>query len=175
MAVIIGTTLFMSHSFASGNTARLNRSVVAGNQTSAFTMQVGIVSHSKTFLYGGAFHFYQSNATIRNSNFSGNTAENGGALSIEKSDLAIDNCRFTKSIATFDGGVLIARSKCTVTITNSTFDENKTVKHGILFVTHQCFIQINSTTFRDNFVGNDGGGISLRAGSTSVIRGCMFH
>ena len=136
MAVVISTTLFMSHSFVSGNTAQLNRSAVAANQISEFTMQLGIVSHSKTLLYGGAVHFYQSNATIRNTKFSENTAEYGGTLSIEKSNLTVDNCHFTKSIATYDGGVLVARSKCTVTMTNSTFDENKTVRmHGILFVT----------------------------------------
>ena len=175
MGVIISATLLLSHSFVSGNSAQSNGREVVASQNSGFMLQIGIVPHSRINLYGGAIHSYESNVIITNCNFSENVAEYGGALSVERSNLTIDSCSFSKSIASMNGGVLVAESHCIITVTNSTFVDNKAVHDdGILSILKTCLICISNSTFRNNAVGDDGGAIMVQYSSTSIIRGCNF-
>lgn len=112
VAVVVRAIFLMAYSYAFSNTAG-SISTGAASHHSLLDFESGIFPHSRTRWNGGAIHFYQSNATIKKCNFSGNVAENGGVLSVEREcNVSVEMCFFSDNIASIDGGALVAKSLC---------------------------------------------------------------
>lgn len=149
-------------------------SVIAIDGDSAFTKNTATSTESQAG--GGAFYLSDCTGSIKNAEFSENSATNGGSVSIFKSkDEAIkfENCTFdksstTKTGATFylntssvdiigctvtnsdgkDNGGIIYSTTCTVNISDSTF-ENCNGTSGLIYLTKSTFTSTN-----DKYIGN---------------------
>lgn len=74
---------------------------------------------------------YKSTLILNNTNvFNTYTSNNGGAISTQFTDLTVDNCNFTNNTAKlFGGSIRVASGK--LKITNSVFDDSKTIGNGV--------------------------------------------
>jgi predicted outer membrane repeat protein len=140
-------------SISSGNTVAI----------SGMTFQNGDASLSGL---GGAI-YNDGILTINNSNFSGNSADDGGAIwSEDDSTLTINNSTFSGNSSSGNGGAIYSDFDSILTINNSTFSDNS-ANYGGALQTTGSIVEINNSTFSDNSATASGGAIYL-FGSASV-------
>ena len=125
---------------------------------------VHVESHDATI--GGALVVTNSSLTICNSNFSGNSAQLGGAIFVEfGSTVTIDNCTFFDNSATnctddqCNGGALFVDDGCTVTAQNSTFENNTSDFSGGAIAQFRGTLEDTQNEFNFNRARNFGGSI----------------
>jgi hypothetical protein len=147
---------------------------------------LGIRSASKVIIHQGQFIHNYTNVP----NHDPNTA--GGAINVADSVLRISNTRFENNISGAYAGAISALSafqdpvtvpRCDVLIVNSTFIENKTLRHpsvssdlptegGAIVAEDQTLLRIYSSRFIKN-TSNIGGGIDIYRGRVEVY-GSVF-
>ena len=112
---------------------------------------------------GGAMIVMKSNATIYNSVFKANRANNGGAMYFgAESNITINNCVFTFNSARSCvnrpclGGALFVNETNKVFITNSTFENNTSEKGGMIVVFNATLLVSNCSILRNTATSNGG-------------------
>lgn len=132
--------------------------------------------------HGGAIYVSQlTELTVTGATFIGNTSLNsGGAIYIDNSyskSVSIENCTFSNNKAYVDGGA-ICNNASKLTVTNSTFTENKTTT-GNGGAVYSRFLpndpnEISGSTFTKNEAALDGGAMYIypTGGALSAITNC---
>ncbi|MCZ6612266.1 MAG: right-handed parallel beta-helix repeat-containing protein, partial [Planctomycetota bacterium] len=145
-----------------------------------------------------------TNPTVTNCTFSGNTAFGGGGMYNVSSSPTVTNCTFSGNTAFGGGGGGMYNDFSSPTVTNCTFDDNTASAGAGMFnfdtsspaISHCQFINnttsgngagggmINSTnssptisdcTFSGNFGGGPGGGMGNGFGSSPIVTNCTFN
>ena len=136
---------------------------------------------NNTAITAGAISVTNATVNIDNSYFSGNKAEDGGAMQIrEAGDIVISNSTFDNNSATdvdplisggFRGGAIHIVEAGKVEITNSTFYNNSASIGGALAIAYansDSDTIVQNSTFYNNNAATDGGAIYNGAGSMTV-------
>ena len=119
---------------------------------------------------GGALHYYNgytesTTLTLINSAFTGNKANNAGAIYVRNSTANIINTSFTKNNAK-NGGVIYTED-AELNITNSQFIENSAYEGGAIFNEKSKLIDITNTKFTKN-TAKYGGAIDSNEGEINI-------
>ena len=132
------------------------------------------VKHSTwSYCVGGALYFsemYGSElqskemVSITESNFSNNSALNGGAIAVYLAKVRIDGSRFCNNTASYFGGAVVARTYDTININGSFFQFNKAYRlGGAVYVRDSHTVSIGSSSFYQNIlILKTSGGSALR-------------
>ena len=158
------------------NRARDSGGVVYGRECVTVTISDSAIYSSQTEDSGGCVYIQEaSNANIKLSNFTNNSADYGGVLIARRfSNVTVDDCLFINNSAEIDGGTLFARIQTTLTIGNSEFISNKATNNGIILAADNSAIMLNNSNFSYNMVGFDGGALSLYDSSILRMIGCAI-
>jgi hypothetical protein len=113
------------------STTELYDCTFTGNASSGMYNNLGLTNVSEcTFnenTEGGMYNF-QCEATVSNSLFIGNLADNGGGMNNVESNATVKNCLFIGNSADYGGGM--HNDYCSPTITNCTFNQNEANVNG---------------------------------------------
>lgn len=128
-----------------------------------------VTNATTIFNGGGAIDNAGSNSqlTVVNSEFTGNSARNGGAINnFNASDANITNSTFTNNSATDGGAIHNAGSGATVNLFSSTLSGNTATSDGGAISnggsSNTGIANIHNSTILNNTANSDGGGISTR-------------
>ena len=107
----------------------------------------------------------RANATLRHCRFTGNTSGSGGAVFVRSDGtLTVTNSTFEENIARNSGGAIFTRGGVTFTATGSTFREN-TAGSGqngsAIYLSSAVGDESQGTIARCSFIGNSAAGVSL--------------
>ncbi|MBQ9803542.1 MAG: hypothetical protein IJW35_01725, partial [Lentisphaeria bacterium] len=110
--------------------------------------------------------------------FSGNNSDKtGGAIQVNANDLSVDGATFYQNFtSSAHGGAIGDRSgsATNITVSNTTFDRNKTVgSGGAIYSFKNASLSVTDSVFTGNTAGNNGGAISIEKGA--VISGSKFY
>ena len=113
---------------------------------------------------GGAIYNYESSIVVKNTYFSNNSAEYGGAIYNDggESSQLIVNSTFTGNTSDVDGGAIYSDSffdPISLTIAKSTFSENEASGYGGAVFTDGSDLTVAETIFFSNAASEDGGAI----------------
>ena len=117
---IVGTTFTSNSAAGRGGALQFNSSAESSVDGATFT--------SNNASNGACIHTEAGNVTVTNSTFSGNTGTNGGAVRVLSSSLVLDNCTLQNNSTTGQGGAIDVQSSGKVTVYNSSFSGNSSVK-----------------------------------------------
>lgn len=116
--------------------------------------------------------------TVQNCRFLSNTAAQGPAMWLQAANVKVDNTQFVSNVASDRGGAIYAKAASTVTLTNCTFNANKSTgtRGGAIYAEGSAL-----TATGTSFVGNReeagdesyGGAIYL-SGCTGSLTTCSF-
>ena len=113
-------------------------------------------------LKGGAVSAESSDIThISHSNFTKNSATNGGTLA-SSGTILMSNCVVNKNTVSGDGGSLYLEEGSKINITNSEFTENSAFGAGGFMSITTGTVTITNSSFKKNTAGTDGGVISAK-------------
>lgn len=117
----------------------------------------GQATKSDGFLGGGMFNF-NSNPTVMNCIFTGNTATAGGGMFNSGSSPTVTDCMFDGNIADEEGGGMASRNGSDPTVVRCTFTGNTATDGGGM---HNDLSNLITTacTFDHNNATNNGGGM----------------
>lgn len=150
--------------FEINNAARLLNVTLSG-----LTFQNGDATGSE----GGAIRITDDEVvTIRSSNFTGNTADSGGALYSDGGIIQIVSTTFSANTASDDdGGAISIDGPVTLSIQNSIFTGNSSTNEdgGAIYIDGANGVIIQGATFAGNTAGEDGGAIAMERTSGSVL------
>ena len=112
---------------------------------------------------------------IRETNFTGNSAHDGGALNLG----ALTDCHVVRSVFNYNtakgsGGAVYADSKSLVQVKNTNFTNSNAIDGGAIYIDSHSKLQTNMCSFWKNFGKQAGGAIMLKGYSTAVIESCHF-
>ncbi|MBE6399861.1 MAG: hypothetical protein E7041_06950 [Lentisphaerae bacterium] len=110
--------------------------------------------------------------------FSGNNSDKtGGAIQVNANDLSVDGATFYQNFtSSAHGGAIGDRSGSAtdITVSNTTFDRNKTAgSGGAIYSFKNASLSVTDSVFTGNTAGNNGGAISIEKGA--VISGSKFY
>ncbi|MCP4844056.1 MAG: hypothetical protein GY901_03010, partial [Actinomycetia bacterium] len=122
---------------------------------------------------GGAMNNYPGGEpTLAGCTFTSNSAANyGGGMYNNESNPTLTNCTFTGNSANIGGGMLNYGGS--PTLTGCTFDGNSSNSGGGMFNDPDSNPNLTDCTFTNNSVESSGGGIYIQQTSTTLI-GCVF-
>lgn len=119
---------------------------------------------------GGIFNDYGT-ATVANSTFSGNGADQqgiGGAI-YNRGILALSNCTFSGNSATFGaGGAIFTSNYGVMTVTNCTISGNTAQAVGGVYVGVGGVVTLRNTIVADNRPGGNCGGYPITDGGGNL-------
>ena len=136
---------------------------------------------NKAYSGGGAICLMDVNtSSIRNTAFGTNAAVNGngGALTLfNNSHLSLYLCIFTGNKAFFSGGAIISAKGNTLSMINSTFENNIaiTVVGGALIVERSSYLYFYLCTYERNKARHNGGAVTLVNVTTSAFIKTTFR
>ena len=112
---------------------------------------------------------------IRETNFTGNSAYDGGALCVG----ALTDCHVVQSVFNYNtakgpGGAVYADSKSSVQLETINFTNNNATDGGAIYIQENSKLQTNMSNFWKNLAKRAGGAIMLKGYSTAVIESCHF-
>ena len=132
------------------------------------------VSSSNTKFYGGAITAFSPQTAISQSHFTNCSAWQGGAVKLYSETLLngswptrllakIDSCTFDSNLANSSGGALDFDGSSgfvsdTMTVINSTFDNNHAVYGGAIYTSGIGYADVQACTFRNNIAYQGAGG-----------------
>ena len=125
--------------------------------SSAFGQDLGITT------VGGALIVFNSNLTIDDCHFDGNSANVGGAIFIEsESTVFIMNSVFSFNHASdchAQGGALFIKGMSKVNISTTTFENNKSDQDGGIIYAVNATLIISNSSISDNSANKNGGAV----------------
>ena len=117
-----------------------------------------ISNNSTPYAAGGLWVWAGGTANITNSTFSGNTADNGGAISAADNVLVtITNSTITGNVARFGGGGLRVNDSSTVSLENVEITGNAANQGGGLYTEEYTVVAAVNTTISGNDATEGGG------------------
>ncbi len=100
-----------------------------------------------------------SYATIKNSTFTGNSAESCGALYVTRwGEAYLTNVKFTGNSSTGYGGAMSSQTGCTVTLTNVSFENNEAGNGGAFYIYDSKKVTLSHVDFLNNKTTTGNGG-----------------
>ena len=132
--------------------------------------------------YGGALFVDKSGSVVIDGcTFTHNSADVGGVLSLVKSSASITNTEFSNNKANESGGVIHAEDNTSVRVQNGTFISNSARDGGVMRIVSNEFMTVNtvsevviySSWFSDNFASNDGA-VIISDGNNLAFTECTF-
>lgn len=130
---------------------------------------------------GGAVIVTNSNITVRESHFEGNSAQIGGALFSElNSNITIHSCTFLNNNASGCnddrclGGAMFVDTGSTVVVENSTIEGNMALSGGGAFSTFQAVLSIRDSVIYSN-EASFGGAVAAYLNSTLMVEDSQFY
>jgi predicted outer membrane repeat protein len=120
---------------------------------------------------GGALSFTRSTVIGVSCSFSGNDAanKNGGAVYVEASDFSCEDCVFNGNTALLGrGGAFSSFGGASVHLARSVFEENRAVDGGAVSVFNFLQLRITHSIFNNNGVSRYGGAIDLFGSSLAA-------
>ena len=129
--------------------------------------------------FGGAIAAWTTGSAIlriRETNFTGNSAHDGGALVVDiLLDCHVVSAVFNGNTAKDSGGAVHVRSKSSVQVEKTNFTNNNATDGGAIYIQGNSKLQTNMCSFWKNFARTAGGAIMLEGYSTAVIESCHFQ
>ena len=124
------------------------------------------ISNTATYRGGAIFIEAPYTSLIKNSTFTGNSANEGGAIF---GICTVIDCNFTNNSAKSKGGAIYGSN-----VNNCIFNGNSAVNGGAIFVSDKNSSIINSN-FTKNTASDKGGAIEWPKFATGKIDGCIFN
>ena len=112
---------------------------------------------------------------IREINFTGNSARDGGALNVG----TLTDCHVVQSVFNLNavkrsGGAVYMESKASLQVENTNFTNNNASDGGAIHIQENSKLQTNMSNFWKNLAKRAGGAIVLKGYSSAVIESCHF-
>lgn len=150
--------------------------VVSSNGCDANTVLEGFTITHGNASNGGGMHNTNSEPTIVNCAFTGNTAENGGGgMYNDNSSPALSDCTFSQNATEDDGGGMYNNDSSNPVLTDCTFSQNTAVGHGGGVHNYSSSSPaLTDCTFNGNTADSGGGGMRSRQGSSPIVTNCTF-
>ena len=151
---------------------------VAVDESSTFVDDEGSYENNVAANEGGAV-WLRSAATFELSEFSSNSASDGGAIyAYDIGDvLEIIDGTFTTNDATGEGGAIFVEDDGELDVDGSTFDENIADSGGAIAFSpgdNSWDLTVTDSTFESNEATDDGGAIHVSKGELIALRGVDF-
>jgi hypothetical protein len=127
------------------------------------------ISGNYAYRYGGGIFNNGGTLNVMNSTFSGNSALNGGGIfNDDGGSVTLANSIFSGNglAGSFGGGIFNLVGD--VTLTNSTFSDNRAARGGGIFNDDDGSVTLADSIFSSNTAGGDGGGITNVGGAVTV-------
>ena len=118
--------------------------------------------------YNGGAVYFNSFGTVTNCNFTGNTADNGGAITMTSG--TVTNCTFTNNTASNWGGAVFSNGY--LNITNCDFANNKAKYGGVIYSRFSDNVKFRNCNFTNNLATINGGAINFEYSGTLI--NCNF-
>ena len=139
------------------------------------SMQNVTMHRCQAAIAGGALSLHLSNLVrIKNSRFTENHAQHGGALDVTESTFDGDGLVFESNTADSKGGALFANVSGSVKIVGSQFRNNSAWNGGAVYQNANTFGLFLNTTFTDNWATGEGGA-AYTTESTIRFKRCLFR
>ena len=175
----IGSTLTVTDCSFTNNTSRSFGGAIMNG--AICTVNSSTFTNNSATTYGGAIHnsgskFYTMTVTVRDSNFTNNTSQEGGAIWGDKDGtyIKLSNSNFTSNLATngnwgYGGGAI--GTMCNLDVINCTFTANNASYDGAA-IWNNNITQIINCTFTKNHA--ESGAIWNTGDGTCTITGSNF-
>ncbi len=163
-------TLIISQSDFTGNTNRLGAGAIHNSGTVTLNMADSVITKNKGD-QGGGIYFNNGTADIKNSELSNNkSSRDGGAIYVNDGEFNISDSTLKNNTATTTGGALYVNSGTTVTIDNTSFDNNNVeqASRGGAINNNGTMIIQNGSSFTNNFVEKGSSGAIANAGTLTI-------
>jgi predicted outer membrane repeat protein len=166
------STLSVSYSTFSGNTAENNGGALSAFEGSVIAAGDSMFSLNSAGAYGGAIAAEEySSAAVRHCTLRQNSASYGGGLaSLEQSQMALEHCRAVDNTANVDGGGAVAAGESTVLVRSSFVGRNRALNGAGMAVVDDAllkFVGNERIEFSNNSAARDGGALLLA--STALV------
>ena len=169
------TIIEINRSYFFNNSGREGGTINVQLQTMLFLTNCRLECNFASESAGAITAAYNATLTIRETNFTGNSAPTGGALSVRvQSECKVDRCVFHNNTVQIAGGAVVFGLKSSLKIENTNFTNNNSSDGGAIFGDTNSYLQTNSCSFLKNVAKQDGGAISLNGVSTAEIESCRF-
>jgi hypothetical protein len=123
--------------------------------------------------FGGGMLFWgNSNPTITNCTFSGNSGQWGGGLCVNGSNAAISNCTFSGNSAGYFGGALFNIGDATSSLTNCIMNGNSSNGGGAIW--NQGYLDMTQCTVTQNTSFKSSNGTLYNYSGGAVVTNCIF-
>ncbi|MCP5009870.1 MAG: PKD domain-containing protein, partial [Aestuariibacter sp.] len=125
---------------------------------------------------GGMSNFYNSQPTLTNVTFSGNSATNGdgGGMYNDNSNPTLTNVTFSGNSASYGGGGMYNFNNSNPTLTNVTFSGNSASWGGGMYNLSYSQPTLTNVTFSGNSATNGGGGMYNLNNSNPTLANVTF-
>ena len=146
----------VSNSIFLGNQAKLTGGSIYAQQESNINVVNCTFNNSLSYT-GGALYVVNSNVKLLSSNFTQNSATNGGVFASNRL-LFVTLCNMENNTATGKGGVGYMKDNSSLYVTESDFCANKANIGGVFYV-RMSIINVHSSVLLENLAGLHGGAI----------------
>lgn len=126
--------------------------------------------------YGAIYGDSGSTILVEDSTVRNNTASNGAGLSLSgTSSATILNSRFEGNQAQNQGGAVFATDRSQLTVNGAEIVNNRSAKDGAGVTVHNGTLLIVNSLFVGNVAANDGGALNILQGTTATVRHNTFE
>lgn len=135
-----------------------------GITVDGFTFTGGVADYGETGLTagGGAISAHLSDSVIRNCVFTGNRANEGGAVWIGGQGAAVlENCLFYGNDAKSGGAVFLINSEPSITVRDCVIRDNHATRYGGGLVAYHCTFVLEDCLVTGNDSNEGGGGLAV--------------
>ncbi|MGF7118838.1 hypothetical protein [Methanobacterium oryzae] len=161
-------TLTVTDCTFTNNTATNYGGAIYNNNFGNCTVKDSNFTSNSAFDGGAILNHYYSNLSVINSNFTSNTADWAGGAIADASSLAVTNCIFINNTSNHGGGA-IARDTSNIGIaTGCTFINNTATNYGGAIWNYDGYFNIQFNRFIGNIASN-GTAIYCRSGLVNTI------
>ena len=166
----VDSNLTITNSIISNNEAGRDGGGIWVNSSELTITDNTIVSANQAVEHGGGIALLWGNeATITNSEISGNVSHRSGGIMVQDSDLIVIASEINNNIALsgFGGGILVNWQSNAI-ITDSTISDNGAMYGGGIFVSASELTVSNSIVNNNRAYTGNGGGIYVQSGTAAI-------
>lgn len=129
---------------------------------------------------GGALFSREGTCIISSSNFTGNLAQEGGAICIEErsNSLTIGNCNFYNNNATIRGGGVYSDAKSMSAVTGGNFENNTAMYGGAAYfgyVSEKGQVSVSLAQFKYNKASIQGGAVYMNIDGAEIVNSQFYY